>query len=131
MAGYVEHVIDPAHDPVVAVVVAAGVVAGQVMVRHLAPIDFLVACIIAPDAAEHAGPGVRYHKPTALVRADRVALRVDDSRDDARQRLGATAWLGGDRAGERAHHDTAGLGLPPSIDDRAPLAANHAVVPHP
>ena len=31
MAGDVEHVVDAAHDPVVAVVVAAGVVAGQVL----------------------------------------------------------------------------------------------------
>ena len=33
--------------------------------------------------------------------------------------------------GSGRHHDAAGLGLPPGIDDRAALAADLAVVPHP
>ena len=33
--------------------------------------------------------------------------------------------------GQRAHHDAAGFGLPPGIDDRAAAAADLAVVPHP
>ena len=60
-----------------------------------------------------------------------LPLRIDDRRNDARQRLGATARLGGDRAGQRAHHDAARFGLPPGVDDRAALAADHAVIPHP
>ena len=60
-----------------------------------------------------------------------LPLGVDDRRNDARQRLGAAARLGGDRAGQRAHHDAARFGLPPGIDDRAPLAADLAVIPHP
>ena len=63
--------------------------------------------------------------PTGLPRV------ADDLRHDARERLGATAGLGGDRTGERAHHDAAGFRLPPRVDDRAALAADHAVVPHP
>ncbi len=56
---------------------------------------------------------------------------IDDRRHDARQRLGATARLGGDGARQRAHHDAARFGLPPGIDDRAALAADLAVIPHP
>jgi len=35
-----------------------------------------------------------------------------------------TARLGGNGAGERAHHDAAGFGLPPSVDYGAALAAD-------
>ena len=37
----------------------------------------------------------------------------------------------GDEAGQRRDHDRAGLRLPPRIDDRAALAADLLVVPHP
>ena len=33
--------------------------------------------------------------------------------------------------GSGAHHDAAGLGLPPGVDDRAAAAADLLVVPHP
>src|SRR3990172_4140755 len=109
MARDVEHVVDPAHDPVVSIVVAAGVVAGEILVRHLAPIDFPVTLVIAPDAAQHAGPGVGDYQPAALVGTHRISLLVDDRRDDSRQRLGTTARLGGNRPGQRAHHYAARL----------------------
>ena len=131
VAGDIQYIVDPAHDPVVTVFVAAGVVAGQVLAGHLAPIHFLVAVIIAPDAAEHAGPGMGHHEPAALIAADGLARRVNDCRQDAGQRFGAAAGLGGNRAGQRAHHDAARFRLPPGIDDGAALAADHAVVPHP
>ena len=62
----VQHVVDAAHDPVVAVRVLAAVVAGQVHVRHFAPIRLLTAVVVAPDAAQHAGPGLGDHQPAAL-----------------------------------------------------------------
>jgi hypothetical protein len=34
-------------------------------------------------------------------------------------------------ARERGDHDRAGLGLPPGVDDRAALAADHLAVPQP
>ena len=43
----------------------------------------------------------------------------------------AMPGLVGDRAGQRRDHDHAGLGLPPGIDDRAALAADDLVIPHP
>ncbi len=43
VSGHVQHIVDAAHDPVVAVSIAAGIVAGQIHVRHFRPILFLVA----------------------------------------------------------------------------------------
>ena len=47
------------------------------------------------------------------------------------QRERRRAGLGGRGAGQRADHDPARLGLPPRVDDRAALAADVGVVPHP
>ena len=43
----------------------------------------------------------------------------------------AEPGLVGDRARQRRDHDPARLRLPPGVDDRTALAADHAVVPHP
>jgi hypothetical protein len=51
VTGHVQHVVDAAHDPVISVGVLPGVVAGQIDVRHLAPILLAIALVVAPDAA--------------------------------------------------------------------------------
>ena len=43
----------------------------------------------------------------------------------------AEPGLSGGRAGQRGDHDSAGLGLPPGIDDRAAPVAHDVVVPEP
>ena len=131
VAGDVEHVIDPAHDPVVAIGVLPGVVASEILSRHAGPIGLPKPLVIAPDAPEHAGPRLCHHEPAALTLLDRIAGRIDDLGADAGQRQRATARLGGRATGQRAHHDAARLGLPPGVHDRAPRAADHLVVPHP
>ena len=79
MTGNIQHVVDAAHDPVVAVGVAACVVAGQILAGDLAPVDVLVPIIVAPDAAEHSGPRVCDDKPppwsasTALPSSSTIA----------------------------------------------------------
>src|SRR5262249_59051832 len=52
----VHHVVDPTHDPEVAVLVATGAVAREVDARHLAPVLLAVALGIAVHAAPHPGP---------------------------------------------------------------------------
>ena len=46
--------------------------------RHLAPILLAIALVVAPDAAEHAGPGLGDHQPAALPRRHRLA-RVEST----------------------------------------------------
>ncbi len=60
-----------------------------------------------------------------------LALGVDDLRDDAEERPRRRAGLEPGRAGQRRDQDAAGLGLPPGVDDRAAVFADHAVVPLP
>src|SRR4051794_20564737 len=111
----VQHVVDAAHDPVIAVVVATGIVASEVLAGDFTPIHVFIAIIVAPNATEHAWPGLRHHQPATLVVPDGRAARVDDRGDDSGKRFGATTWLRGDRARKRAHHDPARFGLPPGI----------------
>src|SRR5690606_2721996 len=120
-----------AHHPEVAVLVAPRAVAREVDAGEAAEVLALVALVVAPHRAQHAGPGPRDHQHAALVRARLAAVLSEDLRLDAGQGQAARAGLRGDRAGQRRHHDRAGLRLPPRVHDRAALAADDAVVPHP
>src|SRR4051812_25893632 len=103
MAGHVEHVIDAAGDPEIAVLVAASAVAGEVEVRELAPVSRFVTRLIAPDAAEHRWPRLTDHEFADGVGRYFVAEVIDDCRIDAeeRQRRGA----GPGRRGARERGD--------------------------
>ncbi len=61
----------------------------------------------------------------------RVAFGVDDLRHDAEERPRRRAGLQLGRARQRRDQDAAGLGLPPGVDDRAAVVADHVVVPLP
>ena len=58
VAGDVDHVVDPAGDPVVAVGVAPAAVAGEVGALVLAEVGLGEAGVVAPDGAHLAGPAV-------------------------------------------------------------------------
>ena len=105
VAGDVEHVVDAAHHPVVAVLVSAGTVAGEVVFAvELAEVRFDEPVVVAVQRAEHVRPGLRHHEQAPLIGAERFALLVDDVGHDARQRLGAAsrAWWPSRRAAGRS-----------------------------
>src|SRR6516164_10316334 len=131
MSGDVDHVVDAAHDPEVAVLVAPGAVAREVDARHLAPVLLRVALGIAVHGAKHAGPRPRNDEIAALVGWQRRAVTAADLRYDAGQGQRRRAGLRRNGAGQGRDHDAARLGLPPGVDDRAALLADDAVVPHP
>ncbi len=131
MAGNVQHVIDAAHDPEVAVLVAPGAVAREVDVRDLAPVLGAVPVVVAVDGAEHARPGALDHQVTAVIGRLFVAVDIDHGGLDAEEGEAGRAGLGVVHARQSGDHDAAGFGLPPGVDHRAALAADHAVVPHP
>ena len=91
----------------------------------------MVALVVAIDRPQHRGPRLPDGEEPAAAERYRVALLVDHVGLDAGERQRGRARLGRDRAGQRGDHDAAGLGLPPGVDDRAALAADHFVVPHP
>ena len=60
-----------------------------------------------------------------------LAVGIDDLGHHAEERPRRRTRLEFGRAGQRRDQDAAGLGLPPGIDDRAALVADHAVIPFP
>ena len=68
VAGDVQHVVDAAHDPEVAVLVAARAVAGEVeAVLEVLPVGAQVALVVAPDRAQHRRPGLADDELAARV----------------------------------------------------------------
>ena len=101
----VDHVVDPAGDPVIAVLVAAAAVAGEIFARIGGEIGLEEAVVIAPDGAHLARPALRDDQ-IALGRAvQHLALGIDES---AGRRPGsgmvAEPGLEVGRAGQRRDH---------------------------
>ena len=93
-----EHdVVDAAEQPEVALVVALGAVAGEVLAVEAAPVRVAVTLRVAPDAAQHRRPRPLEHEvPAAGNRRPRLPGVVDDAGLDARaagtSRCPASAW---------------------------------------
>ena len=131
MAADVDDVVDAAHEPEVAVGIAARAVAGEVAAGNFAPIGFFVALRVAVDGARHRGPGFADDEQAAVAVRDRLALFCNYFGHNSEERACGRSGLGGDGAGDGRDHDGAGLGLPPGVDDGAAFVADHAVIPHP
>src|SRR5215217_2322105 len=128
----VEHVVDAADDPEVAVLVLAGRVTDEVHVpAELVPIGLDEAVVVAVERAQHPGPRAA-QRQQALVRAGVLAVLLGHHAGfDPGQRPRRRARLRVRDARQRRDHDVARLRLPPRVDDRAALAADHHVVPEP
>src|SRR5581483_1620043 len=77
--GYVEDVVDSAHDPEVAVLVAARAVAGEIITLKFAPVLLAIAPLVAVDGAQHRGPRPANDEFPAHVWAYFVSSFVHDS----------------------------------------------------
>ena len=67
VAGHVHHVVDPAEQPDVAVVVDLGAVAGEVaaLLGEARPVGVLEALVVAPEGAQHRRPRLGEHQVAA------------------------------------------------------------------
>ena len=131
MAGNVDHVVDAAGDPVVAVFIAAAAVAGEVLARVGLEIGVDETLMIAEHCAHLARPDVGDAQISGARALEYLAFASTISGLHAEERQRRRAGLLLDRAGQRRDQDAAGLGLPPRIDDRATAIADDAVIPLP
>ncbi len=129
--GNIDHVVETAHDPKIAVLVAASPVAGIVKTGKLLEIGRSIAFRIAEHAAQHPGPRPADDQMTAFVGPGQLSFFIENRRIDAGQRPGRRPRFQGGRIGQRRDHDAAGLRLPPGIDNRQAAAADVQVIPHP
>ncbi|MNM96270.1 hypothetical protein D3C81_1087390 [compost metagenome] len=131
VAGDVDHVVDPAGDPVVAVLVAAGAVAGEVVAGVGLEVGIDHPLVVAVHTADLARPTGLDRQYAGAGAVDLLAVLVEQRRLHAEERAGGRARFQRGGAGQRGDQDAAGLGLPPGIDDRAAPLADHVVVPLP
>ena len=131
MPGDVQDIVDAADDPIVPRAVPATSVAGEVTPRDFVPVSFPESLRIAPNTAQHAGPGIADNQFPARVFGHRLALIVDDLGLHSEKGQGSRAWFGRSSPGQRGDHDTAGFGLPPGVHDGATAFADDLVIPHP
>ena len=80
----VHDVIDAAEKPQRAVEVDLGPVAREVVLRPARPVGVDVPLVVAPDAAQHGGPGLGEHEVAAVAEVHGASLVVDDRCADAR-----------------------------------------------
>ena len=85
--GHVEHVVDAAQDPEVAVLVAPRPVAREVHPGDLGPVLFLEALVVAPDGSQHGGPRPAHDEIAAGAERDQLPAAAGDG--------GAAAFLRG------------------------------------
>ena len=78
MAGDVDHVVDAAGDPVIAVGVAAAAVAGEIFARIGAEVSVDEALVVAIDRAHLAGPRIRDAEIAGHRAFEHFAFGVDD-----------------------------------------------------
>jgi hypothetical protein len=135
VSGDVHHVVDPAEHPDVAVLVLLRAVTGEVVassvvgVGEARPVGVDVALVVAPDGAQHRGPRLGEDQVAARAVRHRVAGVVDHVGPDPGQGGHRGARLAGGHARQWADHDRAGLGLPPGVDHRGAVLADHMPVP--
>src|SRR6185295_12340507 len=128
----VDDVVDPAHEPVIAVGILLRAVAGEVRLGAvLGEVVGDIALVVFPERPEHPGPWVPHGQETALALRNGAALLVQDRGLDPGERHSRRARLERGQAGERCDEDAAGLRLPPGINDRAALLADDLPVPDP
>src|SRR5436309_16055613 len=70
----IDHVVDAAHEPEIAVLVDPRTVPGEVLAGDLGPVDLVVPARILEDRLEHGGPRLRDHEVPALVDGDGAAV---------------------------------------------------------
>src|SRR3954453_11427237 len=125
MTGDIEHIVDAPHDPEESVEIAIRTIAGEVVLplEVFGVVGLFEALRIAVDRADHTGPRSRDHEDTAFAFFDGKSSLVDDGCHDSGQWQRARAGFERRCPRQRRNHMTAGLSLPPGIDDRTAAAA--------
>ena len=131
VSGDVQHVVDPAGDPEVAVLIPPRAVARAVEAVELLEVGGLEPLVVSVHGAHDAGPGPAEHQVALPRAADLGALFVQQRRLDAEEGPAGRAGFGGRGARQRGDHVTARLRLPERVDHGAAGVAHHTVVPQP
>lgn len=133
MSRDVDDVVDTAADPDVAVLVAGGTVAGEIVAWVGLQVGLEVTVVVSVDCASNGRPGLLDGQDTRDV----VALEfltgdgVEDGDVDSKEGDGCRSGLCGDGSRKRGDNMAASFGLPVGVDDCAAALSDLVVVPVP
>src|SRR5207247_890690 len=74
VTGDVEYVVNAAHHPVVAVLIAASTIASEVTAGNLAEVRLHVAVMISIKRAQHTGPRLPHDEQSTVHAGDRLTV---------------------------------------------------------
>src|SRR5262245_59779960 len=95
MAGNVDDLVHAPHTPEIAVFVFARALTGEITSLDLRPVLAFVALVVAPDGAQHGGPGLPDHEVSARVCRNTLAGPIHHVGNDAEERPRRRPRLGG------------------------------------
>ena len=127
----VDDVIHAAGNPVIALLVPAAAVAGEIFAGKRFEISVNKTLVVAGHGAHLSRPRLRDHQVAFAGAVQLPAFVVHHRRAHAEERLCCRTGLERGRTGQRRDQVPAGLGLPPCVDHRAPAAADNFVIPLP
>src|SRR5215204_7015242 len=123
VSGDLDDLVGPPAEPVVAILVDGGGVAGKVSAGDAPPVVARVALGVAPDHRRQAWEGTRQHDGPLLARFASIPLRIADLGEDPRQRDSCRPGFDREETDPVwvAEDWTAGFRLPHVIDHRDPI----------
>jgi hypothetical protein len=132
VTGDVHHVVDPAEEPEVPLLVSLRTVAGDVdLGAVLREVGLHVSVGVSPDRPRDGRPRSSEDEVPAPTQGNGIAFVIEDVGLDARERDRGRPGLELGDPRERRDQDRPGLGLPPGVDDRRSFAADDLPVPDP
>ena len=131
VSSHIQHIIDAAGDPIIAVSVAFCPIAGEIFVWVKAKISFNKALVIAVNRSCLPRPRSGDGKNPLGLPFLLLTQRIEDSRNYAEKGQRGRSRLKWGRAGQRCNQYAPGFGLPPSIDYRTACIPNDLVIPFP
>src|SRR6185503_18605630 len=125
-----DHIVDASDDPKISIRIAFGRVAGCIFAGILAPILTHITVRVTVNGPQHRWPCILQYEVSFRVIGNGFAAFVHDfgllSKEGTRTRAGFQR-----HNRSRRDHERAGLCLPPGVNDRQLIFANHAVIPLP
>ena len=131
VARHIQHIVNAAGDPIVAILVPAGAVASEVLAGEGLEIGVYETLMVAVEGAHLAGPGALQAQRPRRRPLQLPALVIHDARLHAEKGQGGGARLQGCGPRQGRDQDAAGLRLPPGVDDGATPLAHHMIIPLP
>ena len=131
VARNVNNVIDPARNPIIAVLIAATAVTGEILARECTEIGFHEPLVIAEHRSHLPRPGVENAQIAFCSTFQNIPFAIDESWLNTEEWPCCRARFQSSCAWQWRDQNATGLRLPPGVYDRASALTDNIVIPKP